>query len=92
MVTRIVKMTFRTEETERFIDIFEKYREHIRNAQGCLGLQLLRDIDNPSVFFTYSVWEQESNLELYRKSETFGQVWNSVVELCKSVVELRRGL
>jgi autoinducer 2-degrading protein len=81
MVTRIVKMTFRTEETERFIDIFEKYRVHIRNAQGCLGLKLLHDMDNPSVFFTYSVWEHESSLELYRKSETFGQVWPQVKPL-----------
>lgn len=87
MVNRIVKMTFRTEETARFIDIFEKYREHIRSAEGCCSLQLLRDIDNPSIFFTYSVWEHETYLEIYRKSETFEEVWPQVKPLFAAPAE-----
>jgi len=81
MVTRIVKMTFRNDESERFIAIFNKYHEHIGNADGCLSLQLLRDLENPGVFFTYSRWEHPSFLEKYRQSDLFGEVWSQVKPL-----------
>ena len=75
MVTRIVKMTFRTESVEAFMDIFERYKLHIRNAEGCQHLSLLRDKKQPNIFFTYSHWTDESYLDQYRESELFGVVW-----------------
>lgn len=81
MVTRIVKMTFRNDESDRFLTIFNTYREQIRNADGCIGLQLLRDTNSPEVFFTYSRWEHPSYLEKYRLSNTFGEVWPQVKPL-----------
>ncbi|MEZ4798326.1 MAG: antibiotic biosynthesis monooxygenase [Flavobacteriales bacterium] len=75
MVTRIVKMTFKSENVDLFENIFEKYHSKIRSAEGCLSLKLLRGVDNPNVFFTYSTWQDPSFLDVYRKSETFGIVW-----------------
>ncbi len=75
MLIRIVKMTFELGKEEDFLTIFHKYKEKIRNAEGCTHLQLLRDKTNPNIFFTYSHWQDEVYIEKYRKSETFGEVW-----------------
>ena len=78
MVTRIVKMTFRSDATELFSEIFEQYKTRIRSAPGCTHVSLLRDVKTPTVFFTYSIWEAEHHLEAYRLSATFSEVWPQV--------------
>lgn len=75
MVTRIVKMTFRSEYCDDFLAIFHKYKEQIRHTPGCLSLTLLRDKEDGVVFFTYSHWEDERKLNEYRYSDTFAEVW-----------------
>jgi len=75
MFTRIVKMEFETHTIEEFLQNFDKVKEHIRHFPGCTHLKLLRDKDNTDVFFTYSKWNKESDLENYRNSELFKKVW-----------------
>jgi (4S)-4-hydroxy-5-phosphonooxypentane-2,3-dione isomerase len=75
MVRRIVKMQFREDLVPEFLMLFEAYKERIRSAKGCCGVELLRSSADPDVFFTYSKWETENDIEQYRKSELFGEVW-----------------
>ena len=75
MITRIVKMTFKAEEVENFLANFEKHKSQIRAFEGCEKLLLLQDKKNPNVYFTYSWWKDESNLEAYRYSDLFQGVW-----------------
>ena len=75
MITRIVRMTFREEEVEAFKQLFEKRKELIRNFEGCTHLQLWQDKHNPTVFFTYSLWDSEEHLNQYRASHFFDDTW-----------------
>ena len=75
MFTRIVKMEFKEEEITAFLNNFEQVKTSIRNFKGCQFLELYRDKNNPTIFFTYSKWTDEQDLENYRKSELFGGVW-----------------
>jgi len=75
MFIRIVKMKFKPEHIPAFLDHFEKNKEKIRGFEGCEHLQLLHDIDDPSIYFTYSFWHAQADLENYRKSELFKGVW-----------------
>ena len=75
MLIRIVKMTFRTEKIDEFLDIFDSSKEKIRAFEGCHHLKLLRDVNSPNIFFTYSHWESEEDLNNYRKSEFFISTW-----------------
>ncbi len=75
MLVRIVKMTFKTDEIDLFLFIFNENKEKIRNSEGCELLELYRDKTNSAIFFTYSYWKKESNLENYRNSELFRNVW-----------------
>lgn len=77
MIKRIVKMSFKPEHINDFKAIFETNWKFIKGFEGCSHVELLQDKDNPSVFFTYSIWDHPSSLEKYRQSELFGRVWGS---------------
>ncbi|PQV45481.1 quinol monooxygenase YgiN [Jejuia pallidilutea] len=75
MLVRIVKMSFETNNIKTFLSIFESSKTHIRGFKGCKFLELYRDKNNPNIFFTYSYWDSEDDLENYRHSELFKGVW-----------------
>jgi heme-degrading monooxygenase HmoA len=75
MIKRLVKMTFKENSCDQFESIFYSYRDKIAGAQGCQHLELWKDIDQPNVYFTYSIWEDVADLERYRHSDTFKVVW-----------------
>jgi quinol monooxygenase YgiN len=75
MIVRIVKMTFQTEAVPEFLHIMKKSHHRIRSSTGCISLEVIQDLYQQNVFFTYSKWEDESNLNDYRNSEIFHEVW-----------------
>lgn len=76
MIERIVKLSFHTESISVFKTIFEQNKLKINGFKGCLMVNLLQDIHNENVFFTYSRWESESDLNAYRNSSLFKEVWS----------------
>jgi quinol monooxygenase YgiN len=81
MIKRIVKLHFKKENIEAFVELFEKTKDKIIKVEGCLHLELFQDIENPSIFFTYSFWEEEVYLEKYRNSEFFNDTWRKTKAL-----------
>ena len=81
MFVRIVKMGFSEEHIETFIKNFDANKTKIRGFKGCQFLELYRDKNNSNIFFTYSYWDTESDLEAYRKSDLFKNVWSKTKPL-----------
>ncbi len=77
MIQRIVKLTFHASKVEAFLNLFRQHQHSIASFEGCKKLDLLRDIGDPRIFFTYSLWQSEEHLENYRRSELFGHVWST---------------
>jgi heme-degrading monooxygenase HmoA len=75
MIKRFVKMTFKPEYIQDFKDIFNSSKELIAAVDGCKHVELLQDVNNPCVFFTFSLWEHEDFIEQYRNSDLFKGVW-----------------
>lgn len=75
MFVRIVKMGFHSQHIDTFLMNFNAKKEFIRNTNGCQLLELYRDKNDPTIFFTYSYWETEQDLENYRNSDLFKEVW-----------------
>jgi heme oxygenase (mycobilin-producing) len=75
MIIRIVKMEFREEEVDAFRQLFEERRHLIRNFEGCTHLELWQDKNYPNIFFTYSWWNSEAELNNYRQSHFFDDTW-----------------
>jgi (4S)-4-hydroxy-5-phosphonooxypentane-2,3-dione isomerase len=81
MFIRIVKMSFHPEHITAFLENFNLIKDKIRNAEGNRFLELYQDKNNPNIFFTYSFWETEQDLENYRQSELFNEVWTFTKKL-----------
>jgi heme-degrading monooxygenase HmoA len=87
MFVRIVKMGFQEDKVVPFLENFEKVKHDIRNFPGNRLLELYRDKADPTVFFTYSYWETEADLEMYRKSALFCEVWAVTKPMFKQKAE-----
>ena len=81
MIVRIVRMTFQQGKLEAFEALFLQHREAIAQQPGCLGVEWITDPDAPFVRGTLSRWESTADLDAYRKSNLFAQVWPSTKAL-----------
>lgn len=80
MIIRIVKMTFTDAKRDEFKAFTHTIRDDIRNFDGCEHLDILQDIHDKNVFFSYSHWLSEAHLDHYRYSEFFKGTWGKVRE------------
>ncbi len=87
MLTRIVKMHLDADRVDDFLVILHENIHKIRQFPGCHGVRVLRSLDAPDVFMTYSIWETKADLEKYRHSELFKMVWKRTKRLFASKAE-----
>lgn len=81
MITRIVKLSFHLENISAFKTIFEANKTKISMQKGCMQLEAFQDIENPRIFFTHSKWNSEKDLNAYRNSELFEEIWKETKKL-----------
>ena len=74
-------MTFKPESVNDFLKLFSENKDRIAGFEGCTHLELLNDTSQSNIFFTYSIWKDESYLEKYRQSELFNSVWSQTKKL-----------
>jgi heme-degrading monooxygenase HmoA len=77
-------MEFEKEHIATFLDNFEVVKDRIRNFPGCLFLELWRDKEDSTIFFTHIKWASEKDLENYRHSELFKDVWATTKPMFRS--------
>ena len=75
MIVRIVQMHFKADQVENFKQMFDEIKEGIRNQNGCTFLELYQGTDDPQTFFTYSYWNSTADLNNYRNSALFQEIW-----------------
>lgn len=78
MITRIVKLHVQPDKAGMFTEAFQRVQARILTSPGCQSVQLHQDLDHPDVYFTISTWDQPGDLEAYRQSTTFKEVWPEV--------------
>jgi len=75
---RIVKLTFQEDKIADFLSFFDTIRHVVNDFPGCNGMKLLQDIHNPHIVMTYSNWNEEQDLENYRVSPQFQEIWSTI--------------
>ncbi|MBS1588307.1 MAG: antibiotic biosynthesis monooxygenase [Bacteroidetes bacterium] len=81
MIVRIVKMQFNSKDCSAFQELFESRKAEIRSFTGCIHLELWRDTTDPTIFFTYSIWQSQAALDKYRFSDFFKDTWTQTRKL-----------
>ena len=87
MIVRLVKMTFKPEHVDEFVSTFIEHKDAIASFPGCSFLELVRETEGSTVFFTHSHWDKQSSLDAYRDSALFKKVWEMTVPLFKEKPE-----
>ena len=77
MIVRIVRLTLKQEHIAAFERLFHAHHNAIESQPGCRGVELLTDPSHPCVRGTLSRWDEESDLNAYRASALFGEIWPS---------------
>ena len=80
-------MEFRPDKLEEFKTIFKSSCSGILSRKGCKHVELLQDLNNPCVFFTFSIWEKPEDLQAYRESDFFAAVWAKTKALFSAKAE-----
>lgn len=75
MLIRIVRLHFYPDQVEAFLTIFEQSKTTINGFPGCVSVELLQDVSDPNIFYTYSHWTDKDALEYYRQSLFFKETW-----------------
>jgi quinol monooxygenase YgiN len=78
---RLVRMTFRPDARDEFLEYFDASAPRIRAFEGCEHLQLWQGRRFPNVCTTFSQWTGEEALERYRRSVLFRETWRKVKPL-----------
>ena len=81
MIKRIVKLTFTEDSVPVFEQLFAETNHKIRAFPGCLHLELWQSKADVRIFFTYSIWNSEDDLENYRQSLTFKEIWKRTKQM-----------
>lgn len=81
-------MYFKPEEVDNFKQLFEERKEKIRNFHGCHHLELLQGVsESQTIFFTYSYWDSETDLNNYRYSDLFAETWKLTKQMFSQKAE-----
>jgi quinol monooxygenase YgiN len=78
MIIRIVKLRIREEYIENFRQLTNNERNDILNFPGCHHLEVKQEVNEPTLFFTISHWDDEKALNHYRESDFFRGNWSTV--------------
>lgn len=81
MIIRIVHMHFTEAGAKEFLQIFSTHKEAIATFEGCIHVELLKDLHNDHAYTTLSHWKDIESLERYRNSAFFTSVWRTVKTL-----------
>jgi len=74
-------MTFHPEKVDEFVEVFKIAKPRIEAFSGCEKVQMMRDLDQRNICFTFSYWDSKESLEEYRKSDLFTSTWEKAKQL-----------
>ena len=84
MIIRLVKMTFKPEESARFLSLYQAVQPKILLFPGCLSVDLLHEVLDEHAYTTYSRWQSHEALEAYRQSDFFKATWSEVRQMLRT--------
>lgn len=80
----------RPERAEDFEALFRAYVEPSRAEPGCIEYHMLRDLEDPSLFIFYEVWQSRAHLDVHSALPHMAQFFEQRMEYLERDFEIRR--
>ena len=71
----MVRLTFSPETVDAFDALYTLFEPRIQARPGCHMVRAMKVPGDPYQRATLSFWETQEDLDAYRKSTLFGEVW-----------------
>ena len=71
----MVRLTFSPEKVDAFDALYTLFEPRIQARPGCHMVRAMKVPGHPCQRATLSFWETQEDLDAYRKSTLFGEVW-----------------
>ena len=71
----MVRLTFSPETVDAFDALYTQFEQHIQARPGCRMVRAMKVPGHPCQRATLSFWETQEDLDTYRQSTLFGEVW-----------------
>lgn len=72
---------------EQYIDSFRKrvpvISNEVRRVSGCMHNDIFRDRNNDNIFYSYTIWSSEEDIERYLKSMYYKEIWGDIWDYFK---------
>lgn len=75
MIVRLVRLTFSPQSVDAFDALYAQFEARIHARPGCRMVRAMRVPDEPCQRATLSLWDAQEDLDAYRESALFGEVW-----------------
>ena len=79
MIKRVVRLTLKDDASiNAFQEIYRSRNPFTKGVKGCREVKVLKDVDHDDVYYTFSIWDSNEDLEAYRQSNYFAETWPMV--------------
>ncbi len=72
---------------EAHVDSFKKripiISIEVRRVSGCMHNDIFRDKNKDNVFYSYTIWNSEEDIEKYLNSQYYKEIWNDLWDYFK---------
>ena len=83
----MVRLTFSPETVDAFDEMYVQFEARIEAWPGCQMVRSMKVPGQPCQRATLSFWETQNDLDAYRKSTLFGEVWPATKAFCAAPPE-----
>jgi heme-degrading monooxygenase HmoA len=74
-IVRLIYVTVKNDQVKQAIDLWKNHCAPLMIKQpGCLSEKLLECVDAPGEFISYSEWDNQENIDKYRKSDAHAEI------------------
>ncbi len=82
MILRVVKMKVDLRKIDAFKLFMDNLHDEKLRLAGCLHFDYFNERQNPSIYYSYTIWEHEKYLKQYKKTEFSKEVLQTLRDLC----------
>ena len=80
----------RPERAEAFEALFRAYVEPSRAEPGCIEYHMLRDLEDPTLFIFYEIWQSRAHLDVHSALPHMAQFFEQRMTYLERDFEIRR--
>lgn len=65
-----------------FKQTLKDYQKALKEQKGCMHLDMFSDKKEKDIFYSYTIWDNDTNLKKYRKSALYKELSGKILPLC----------